>query len=453
MTRRLALSVLLEVEAGRRLDVAWEASGAASAPERGWIRNLLYGTVRLQGRLDHVLARFSSRPPGELDPEVRAVLRMGAYQILEMDAVPAYAAVSESVDLVKRGGSRAAAGLVNAVLRRVVRAGAPESSFPSPERNLEDYLTSWGSHPGWLVRRWIRHFGPAGARALVEANNREPRICLRPVGMPVQRASEVLAAAGLVDPAGARDRRAVQDGGEARPLDGPARPPPDAGSGRASWIHLRRGADPGEALAAVPAVIQDPAASLVADFVAPPAGALVADLCAAPGGKALALSAGVRGVVAGDRSLPRLARVVEGAMRLGAPVWAVAADARFPPLRGADVVLLDVPCSGTGTIRRHPDARWRLREDGIREMAELQRSMLEGAVPVVPRGGLLVYATCTLEPEENWGQVKRFLARHPDFRVEPAVAPERFLDSRGCLAVQPQESGFDGAFAARLGRT
>ena len=457
MTRRLALSVLLEVEAGRRLDVAWEASGAASVPERGWIRNLLYGTVRLQGRLDHVLARFSSRPPGELDPEVRAVLRMGAYQILEMDAVPAYAAVSESVALVKGGGSRAAAGLVNAVLRRVVRTGAPESSFPPPERDLEDYLTSWGSHPGWLVRRWIRHFGPAGARALVEANNREPHVCLRPVGMAAERASEVLVAAGLCDPPRARDSGAVQGDCGPRPPEAPARPPSAArsgpASGRASWIRLRRGADPGEALAAVPGVIQDPAASLVADFVAPPAGALVADLCAAPGGKALALSAGVRGVVAGDRSLPRLARVVEGAMRLGAPVWAVTADARFPPLRAADVVLLDVPCSGTGTIRRHPDARWRLREDGIREMAALQRSILEGAVPVVPRGGLLVYATCTLEPEENWSQVKRFLARHPDFRVEPANAPDRFLDSRGCLAVHPQESGFDGAFAARLRRT
>ncbi|MYJ69850.1 MAG: transcription antitermination protein NusB, partial [Gemmatimonadetes bacterium] len=133
LTRRLALSVLLEVEAGRRLDVAWEASGAAKTRQRGWIRTLVYGTVRLQGRLDHVLARFTSRPPGELDPEVRAVLRMGAYQILEMDAVPAYAAVSESVALVKGGAGRAAAGLVNAVLRRVAREGAPDSSFTSPE--------------------------------------------------------------------------------------------------------------------------------------------------------------------------------------------------------------------------------------------------------------------------------------------------------------------------------
>ena len=432
MTRRLALSVLLEVEAGRRLDVAWEASGAATSPQRGWIRKLVYGTVRLQGRLDHLLARFTSRPPGELDRVVRAVLRMGAYQILEMDAVPAYAAVSESVAQVKGGKRRAAAGLVNAVLRRVAREGAPESSFPSPGSDLEGYLASWGSHPAWLVRRWVRHFGPAGARTLVEANNRDPDVCLRPVGMAVERAVKVLAAAGLCDPAG--------------------RGAP-AGSDRPSWIRLRRGTDPAAALAAVPAVIQDPAASLVADYVAPPAGSLIADLCAAPGGKALALSTDARRIVAADRSPPRLARVLEGVKRLGAPVWTVAADARFPPLRSADVVVVDAPCSGTGTIRRHPDARWRLQEGDIRELAEVQRSILEGAASVVPRGGLLVYATCTLEPEENRGQVKRFLARHPDFRIEPAAIPDRFLDGQGCLAVLPQESGFDGAYAARLRRT
>ena len=150
MTRTLALSLLLEVESGRRLDVAWQASRASKSPERAWIRNLVYGTVRLRGRLDHILSRFTARPPASLDPEVRAVLRLGAYQILGMDAVPAYAAVSESVAQVKGTRSRAAAGLVNAVLRRVAQGRFPESSFPSPETDLEGYLTTWGSHPAWL---------------------------------------------------------------------------------------------------------------------------------------------------------------------------------------------------------------------------------------------------------------------------------------------------------------
>lgn len=447
MSRALALSVLLEVESGRRLDVAWEASGARESRERSWLRKLVYGTVRLQGRLDRVVARHLSRPPAELDPAVRIALRLGAYQILEMDAVPAYAAVSESVALVKGTSSRAAAGLVNAVLRRVGRDRAAESSFADPGADLEGYLTAWGSHPRWLVRRWIGQFGPRGARALVEANNTEPETWVRPVGMAVKEAEAVLAARGLCD---SPDRSDVKYGhkNEYGHIDSGRA----GGSGR-SWIRLRRGADPGEALAAVPGVIQDPAASLVVDYTAPPNGSLVADLCAAPGGKALALSASAGRVVAGDLSRRRLCRVVEGAGRIGAPVWTVAADARFPPLCSADVVLADVPCTGTGTIRRHPDGRWRLRESDVGKLAELQCSILEGAAAMVPRGGILVYATCALEPEENRLQAERFLARHPDFRIEPAGVPDAFLDERGCLVVLPHESGFDGAFAARMRRT
>ena len=427
------MSVLLEVESGRRLDVAWEASGASGSADRAWLRRLIYGTVRLQGRLDHILSRYLSRPPPELDPVVRIALRLGVYQILEMDGVPAYAAVSESVALVKGTSNRAASGLVNAVLRRIDSERPSESSFPDPAADLEGYLTAWCSHPRWLVRRWIGYFGPQSAQALVAANNLEPEICLRPVGVAVQEAEAALGRAGLCDVEGQR-------------MGAPGRE-------RRSWIRLRRGTDPGAALALVPGVVQDPAASLVVDYSSVPPGALVADLCAAPGGKALALSAGAGGVLAADLSPRRLGRVAEGARRLGAPVWPVATDARFPPLECADLVLVDVPCSGTGTIRRHPDGRWRLKEGDIAGLADVQRSILEGAASAVPRGGLLVYATCTLEPEENQSQVQRFLARHPDFRIEPAVETGAFLDGKGCLVVLPQESGFDGAFAARMRRT
>ncbi len=447
--RVLAASILREVESGRRLDVAWEASGAARSPERGWVRTLVYGTVRLRGRIDHILARLCGRDLAELDPEVIAALRMGAYQILEMGGVPAYAAVSEAVKQVRRTRSRAAAGLVNAVLRRVARGRWTESSFPDPGTDLEGYLTTWGSHPRWLVRRWISAFGPVGARALVEANNREPDVYLRPVGP---------ARSGGGEPGGTAERRLVE--AERRLAEaGVCRP----GSRGHSWIPLARGADPGTALSAVTGVIQDPAASLVVDYVSPRSGDTVADLCAAPGGKALALSETAGRVLAGDLSERRLARVVEGERRLsggtavrcrkpGKRIWAVAADARRPPIRTADVVLADVPCSGTGTLRRHPDGRWRIGEDDIRALTGLQRAILEGGASVVPRGGLLVYATCALEHEENWGQVGDFLKRHPDFRIEAGAAPARFLNRTGCLTVLPHESGFDGAFAARMRR-
>ena len=426
--RNLAASILEEVESGRRLDVAWEASGASASPERAWIRNLVYGTVRLRGRIDHLLSGFAARPPAQLDPPVRIALRMGSFQILEMGGVPDYAAVSQSVDQVKGTRSRAAAGLVNAVLRKVARVPRGQSLFPAPETDLAGYLTSWGSHPEWLVRRWIHALGAKAARALAEANNREPDLYIRPVGVKRDEAVRSLSASGL----------------------GPADAEEGDTAGRC--IRLQRGANPAEALEIVPGVIQDPAASLVVDFAAPDPGTLVADLCAAPGGKALALSDAAGGVVAADLSPPRLARVADGADRLGARVWPVAADARFPPLREAATVLVDAPCTGTGTFRRHPDGRWRLAATDIGRMAAVQRAILDGAASVVPRGGLLVYATCTLEPEENWLQVESFLARHPGFRVEPGSGTAGFLDERGCLRVLPHESGFDGAFAARLRR-
>lgn len=426
--RTLAAAILREVESGRRLDVAWEASGASESPERPWIRTLVYGTVRLRGRIDHLLERLAARAPVELDPPVRIALRMGAFQILEMGGVPDYAAVSQAVEQVKATRNRAAAGLVNAVLRKVAGAGRVESHFPSPDADLAGYLTAWGSHPEWLVRRWIGSQGPNAARALVEANNREPDLFVRPVGMRRDEAVRLLAASRLCSP----------DSDD------------DEATGRC--IRLRRGANPADALDLVPGVIQDPAASLVADYAAPAPGGVVADLCSAPGGKALALSETAPAVVAADLSPRRLARVAEGAARLGARVWPVAADARFPPLRGAATVLVDAPCTGTGTFRRHPDGRWRVSAADIDTLASLQRAILDGAASVVPSGGLLVYATCTLEPEENWCQVERFLARHPRFRVEPGPVAVPFADSKGCLGVAPHESGFDGAFAARLRR-
>ena len=472
------------MEAGRRLDVAWEASGASVAPDRAWIRSLVYGTVRLQGRLDHLLTTTASRDPAELDPPVRAALRMGAYQILEMGSVPAYAAVSQSVEQVKATRSRAAAGLVNAVLRKLVEAAVgPDSrsplasstspagstshpvdstpraewGFPDPADDLEGYLATWGSHPRWLVRRWTRRFGNAGARRLVEANNREPATYLRPVGPTPSDAARALDEAGLLHRANGPTGNDSSDDQRGRRLQG------EPGSS----LRLRRGVDPAIALQVVPGVIQDPAASLVVEYSAPPPGSLVADLCAAPGGKALALSAGAAGVVAADLRPRRLHRVAQGVRRLGAQVWPVVADARFPPLRASGepaTVLADVPCTGTGTYRRRPDGRWRTDERDIPRLAAVQRRILDGAASVVPSGGLLVYATCSLEPEENWDQVRAFLKRRPDFRMEPGPAPARFLDEHGCLAVLPHETsphetdehprqashGFDGAFAARM---
>jgi 16S rRNA (cytosine967-C5)-methyltransferase len=201
--------------------------------------------------------------------------------------------------------------------------------------------------------------------------------------------------------------------------------------------------------------VQDPASTLVSKYAAFPAGALVADLCAAPGGKSLELTRTASAVVAADRSFERMRRTISNFRRVDArDVHAVVADARQPAVRPVDAVLIDVPCTGTGTFRRHPDARWRLKISDLAVMAALQRSILRAAAGVVRPGGLLVYSTCSLEPEEDDAQVESFLAEHPEWALEPpteGAVPAPVLDA-GRLRVLPQRHGTDGAFAARLRR-
>ena len=432
--RTLAASILRQVEAGRRLDVAWRESGAEDSSERGWIRALVYGTVRLQGRLDHLLARHCDHTLAKLDPPVRRALRMGAFQILEMTSVPDYAAVSQSVEHVRRSPGRAAAGMVNAVLRKVARHGWAPSSYPDPAVDMVGHLTAWGSHPSWLVERWIAAFGPVGAKALVEMNNREADTYMRPIGTSRKEAAAALARAGI----------AIDEA--------------EGGVGAEMWVRLPSGAKPAGALAATPGIIQDPAASLVVEYAAPDPGSVVADLCAAPGGKALALGERAARVLAADISPSRLSLVADGWRRLArsgaAPPrpWTVVADARFPPVARADAVILDAPCSGTGTFRRRPDGRWRVSAERLRLLQILQRELLDGAATAVPPGGLLVYATCSLEPEENWRQIGDFLARRRDYRIDAGSGASRHVDRRGCLRLLPHECGYDGGFAARMRR-
>jgi 16S rRNA (cytosine967-C5)-methyltransferase len=202
--------------------------------------------------------------------------------------------------------------------------------------------------------------------------------------------------------------------------------------------------------------VQDPGATLVTQYAAIPLRSLVADLCAAPGGKTLELSRLAHTVLAFDRSLPRLRRLVENVRRVDARnVFACVADARFPAIGRVDVVLLDAPCTGTGTLRRHPDARWRLKVSDLAVMAAMQRALLRSGAEVVRPGGLLIYATCSLEPEENDRQVESFLRERPEWQLEPppdGAVPAAVLDG-GLLRVLPQRHGVDGAFAARLRRT
>lgn len=426
--RDAALQVRLATERGRRLDRAFDAVAAGlDSRERAFAHELSYGATRLRGRLDHLIGRHVHRGLHALDPETHELLRLGAYQVLYMHGVPTYAAVSSTVDQARDVVGPKVAGLVNAVLRRVAEDGDAPELFTSLDAEPATFLTTWGSHPRWLVDRWLERWSVREVRALVEANNRRPDLTLHPLELTEEEAVAVLAAAGI----------------EAEPV----------GDGT-GCVRLVEGARPAATLAAIPcAIIQDPGAALVAHYADLPPASRVADLCSAPGGKVLAAWRRPVYTLAIDRSESRIQMVRENARRTGRAMGLVVADARKPPLEEVDVVLLDVPCTGTGTFARHPDARWRLLPSAIDAMTALQDEMLDAAAEVVTPGGLLVYSTCSLEPEENEERVDGFLGRRPEFEIEAteAVGP-RHLDDAGRFRSTPHEHGFDGAFAARMRR-
>ncbi len=390
------------------------------------MHELTYGVSRLRGRLDHLVDRRVRGDPDRIEASVRDVLRLGAYQVLYMGGVPAYAAVSQAVAQARDIAGKGAGGLVNAVLRGVAADGDGEDLFPGFETDPLSFLETWGSHPRWLLERWLERWSAADVRALVEADNARPSTFLVPLDTTPEEAVLRLAEAGV-------DSALVGS---------------DSGC-----VRLAEGTDPRSALGVLPSIIQDPGANLVVRYADVPEGTKVADLCAAPGGKALALSGGASYTLAADRSEGRMRLVRDNAQRTGRRIGMVVADAARPPLRQVDVVLLDVPCTGTGTLRRHPDGRWRLFPRSVDKIVAVQRRMLDASAELVPPGGLLIYSTCSLEPEENAQQISAFLGRWPDFRLDATDAVSDGLrDAMGQLQVLPQETGFDGAFAARLRR-
>jgi 16S rRNA (cytosine967-C5)-methyltransferase len=425
-----AADVLAELREGRLLDAAFDRHvSVLDARDRRWTQELIWGSLRRREILDSALRPRVRGGIARINPDLVDLLRLGVYQLLFMGSVPAYAAIGETVELVKQRHGIGASRLANAVLRRIDRE-RDHLHDDEPVGDAVDALARQHSHPLWLVERWVAQFGPDEAARLLATNNEEAPVVLRPWRISRDALDAELRDAGV--------------NGERVPLE------PDA-------IRL----PPGTALLELGAwrrghcFVQDPAATLVTRYAAVPAGATVADVCAAPGGKSLELSRTAGVVVAGDRSHSRLARLTGNVDRLEARrVKLVAMDANALAIRPVDALLLDAPCTGTGTFRRHPDARWRLRISDLAVLAAAQSSMLSAAAGHVKPGGLLVYSTCSIEPEENDEQVDAFLEAHPGWSVEPppsGTVPDEVMDA-GRLRVLPQRHGTDGAFAARLRR-
>lgn len=427
---RVAAALMLsDIRQGDLLDAAFERrTQPLDARDRRWLHELMWGMLRRRGWIDAVLAERVRGGLAKLDADVVDLLRVGAYQLLFMGSVPAYAAIAQTVEITKRRDGIGASKLVNAVLRRVDRER--DALEPPTPADPVDALAQRHSHPRWVVARWVERWGLDHVEQLLVANNQESTITVRPYGVVREQLAAMLEGAGVET----ADVPLLADS-------------------------IRLGA--GVALTDLGAFkqgllyVQDPAATLVTQYADIPPGVVVADLCAAPGSKALELSRRAAFVVAADRSLSRVERMLLGFGRLDARnLHAVVADAGAPAIAPVDVVLVDVPCTGTGTFRRHPDARWRLRVSDFAVLAAAQRAILRAAAAIVKPGGLLVYSTCSLELEENDEAVDAFLASHPEFTLEaPAegAVPASVLD-HGRLRVLPHIHGCDGAFAARLRR-
>lgn len=447
--RKIAFEVLRRVESGAayasdllhaRLIKDIGREDAALATE------LTLGVLRRRRLLDFLLERQLRKPLAGLDLEVLVALRLGLYQLRFLARVPARAAVNESVNLVKEARKRSAAPLVNAVLRRVSeQSSEPLDEMVPHDSPFAERLGILHSHPTWLVERWLAHYGEARTLAVLEANNQAPNLA-GTVHEPARRADAIrsLEDAGMhVEPGKLLRNAFIAQRGN----------PAQTKAFRSGWIS-----------------IQDEASQAIPLLLGVKPGQSVLDLCAAPGGKtaSLALAAGERArVLATDRYDHRLRALRAQLKRLRVPqVQTLVLDATAPlPIRAQfDRILVDAPCSGTGTLSRNPEIRWRLRPEDLPEFQERQVAMLSHAVEHLAPGGRLVYSTCSLEAEENEQVIERVLRKNPEFRTIPGkeaaeiLAPHlvegveaaKLFDEQGFFRTFPAEQDTDGFFAAIL---
>ncbi len=436
--RFLALAVLCRVEEDRAFaDIALEhaLSRATLSPrDAALCTEIVFGTLRWQRHLDWRLGPHLRRPMPRLDPWVRALLRLTAYQLLFLDRIPSWAAVDEAVSLARlKSRSPGPAEFVNAVLRSLTRSPGPP---PLPDSPAASCGLRW-SFPDWLAARWIARLGVQDAEALMAALNERPRLTVRANTLRCSR--DVLAA-----------RLSVEEGVRT----GPTALAPEGlvaeGGVPGRWAAFADGA----------CVVQDEASMLVGRLLGPRPGEVVADACAAPGIKATHLAQMMenRGaIIAMDPQPARLGLVAKTAARLGVTIIECHAGAvETLAARWAercDRVLVDAPCSNLGVLRRNPEVKWRRAEGDLRRLQQKQRAILAAAASMVRPGGCLVYATCSLEPDENEGVVSPFLEAHRGWRSDPPHEFPVTPDPAGLVRLWPQVHGTDGFTAVRLRRS
>ncbi len=412
-----------------------------SAPDKGLVTELVYGTIQRQKTLDFVLAAFmKANQFKKLQPWVLQLLRLSLYQIRYLDRIPDRAAVHEAVEIAKRKGHQGIASLVNGVLRNVLRN--PQVWDQQPKGSVAEQIAVSESHPEWLVSRWLKLYGEETTRAICQSNNLPPAASIRVNRLRMDREqllTEMLQHFPDAHPSKLSGSGIVLAGGHAAGTD---------------WF------------AKGDCTIQDESSMLVAPALHVKPGQRVLDACAAPGGKTThiaELMANQGEIVACDVHPHKRELIAANAQRLGItiikPIVRDALQLSAAELGQFERILLDAPCTGFGVIRRKPDLKWQKQPGDIAQIAALQAQLLERVAALLAPGGLLVYSTCTIEPEENQCIVEDFVARHPEFELDktlvndiPQSVRERVDFSQGFGQILPQHFQSDGFFISRLKR-
>lgn len=437
--RQLAFIALCAVHQGAYADAALDRvlrSAQLSVPDRRLVTELVYGSVRRQRSLDALIDQLGKKKAHQQPPNLRTILHLGLYQLRYQDRIPASAAVNTTVELAKANGFSGLTGVVNGMLRQYNRLAASVDPLQLPENPVER-LGVLHSYPSWIVELWLEQLGMAETEQLCEWMNQSPAIDLRVNTLRTQ-IEEVEAA---MQSAGVLVRRIPQLPQALRLIGstGPIQNLP--GFSQGWWI------------------VQDSSAQLVSYLLNPQPGEVVIDACAAPGGKTthIAQLMGDKGTVwACDRAASRLRKLKENAQRLQLQSIAVCVgDSRNLSQfkNSADRVLLDVPCSGLGTLHRHADARWRQTPTSVQELSILQQDLLAQTSTFVKPSGVLVYATCTLHPLENERVIQSFLDNCPSWRIVPPTPDSpaaAYSTPEGWVKLWPHRHQMDGFFMVLL---
>ncbi|MCW8805876.1 MAG: 16S rRNA (cytosine(967)-C(5))-methyltransferase RsmB [Ignavibacteriaceae bacterium] len=405
-----------------------------SGPDKALLYEIVHGVVRWQGRLDWILNGFYKGTFSKAIPNLKNALRVALYQVLFLDRVPDYAAVNEVVEFVKKLQGQKPADLVNAVLRNIIR-NKNSIRYPDRDEDTVGYLAAYYSHPSWMVKRYLARFGKEETEKLLVVNNEKPYLTLRINALKTkpEEFKTLLDSVGLKYNQGAY----LPEFFKLQNL-----------TNITAWEYFAKGYFN----------IQDESAGLACRLLDVHEGQRVLDMCAAPGGKTAYIAALMhsRGeVVAIDRFESRLKILQKNMTRLNVDcVRVVEADALEYKNLPFDRVLVDVPCSGSGTLSKKPDIKWKKDLFDIRNLNTLQSKLLAKAASLVKVEGVIVYSTCSIEPEENFEIVKKFLDENPNFRFESAKGkfPDEIIDENGCIQTLPHIHRTDGAFAARLVR-